>query len=454
MDLLHKELSRFLREMCVSRDERLLVAASGGADSVALLHALAGLGQRLAVGHVHHGLRGEAAESDLVFVRERCWELGVEFQATRVDATQRDGRSPEARARELRYVALEGMRQKLGCAWIATAHTLDDQAETVLLRVIRGSGLAGLAGIQPRLEGGRVLRPTLGLRRALLRDYLQARGLGWREDQTNSDISIPRNRLRAEVLPVLEQVHAGAARKLAELARVARESEATAEDELEPVLARATSRGDGGVWLDTRELDSLGAEARRRLLRLLLGRVGLADRVTSVHLRRVETFCSDSERAPSLSLPRGHMLFRDGARIWLGLLPGPRFPPPVSEWLGPPDRLEFRERDMRLSWREADANVPPGNALILPARPTPLLRIRSPRPGDRVLLRGRSAPKPLGDLFRAARWNKSERARALLVESSGEIVWVPGLTAAAPCCESGSGAWQLVVERLSRAAQS
>ena len=94
------------------------------------------------------------------------------------------------------------------------------------------------------------------------------------------------------------------------------------------------------------------------------------------------------------------------------------------------------------------------NALVLPARPIPLLRIRSPLPGDRVRLRGRSAPRPLGDLFRAARWNKSERARALLVESAGEIVWVPGLTAASSRCESGSGAWQLVVERLSTAARS
>ncbi len=453
MNPLHKELSRFLREMCVAREERVLVAASGGADSIALLHGLASIGQRVAAGHVHHGLRGAAADADLVFVRELCAELGIEFQAVYVDASRRDVRSPEARARELRYSALERMRRELGCAWTATAHTLDDQAETVLLRAIRGTGLAGLAGIHPRLEGALLLRPTLGLRRALLRDYLKERGLGWREDQSNADVSIPRNRLRAEVLPVLEQVHSGAARKLAELARVARESAAVAEGESERALARATSRGDGGVWLDARELDALGAEGRRGALRLLLARAGLTDRVTSVHLRRVESFCSKAKGAPSLSLPRRHQLFRDGARIWFGPLPGPRFPRPVSEWLGPPDRLEFPERDVRLSWREGDEQAVE-NALILPARPTPLLRIRSPLPGDRVLLRGRTASRPLGELFRAARWNKSERARALLVESAGEIVWVPGLTDAASRCESGSGGWQLVVERLSTAARS
>ena len=454
MHLLHKELSRVLQEMGVSREENVLVAVSGGADSVALLHGLASIGQRVAVGHVHHGLRGAAADADLVFVRGRCAELGLEFRAARVDASRRDARSPEARARELRYSELERMRRELGCAWTATAHTLDDQAETVLLRAIRGSGLTGLAGIHPRLEGGRVLRPTLGLRRELLQSYLRERGLGWREDQTNADVSIPRNRLRAEVLPVLEQVHSGAARKLAQLARIARETEAAADHEVERRLARAISRSDGGVWLDTRELDSLGTEPRLRALRLLLGRAGLANRVTSVHLRRVETFCFHADRAPSLSLPRQHMLFRDGARIWLGPLPGPRFPAPVSVWLGPPDRLEFPERDVRLSWREPDERALGGNALILPARPTPLLCIRSPRPGDRVLLRGRSAPKPLAKLFRAAHWSKGERARALLVESAGEIVWVPGLTAAAPRCESDSGVWQLVVEPLSRAAQS
>ncbi len=454
MNPLHKELSRFLREIGVARRERVLVAASGGADSVALLHGLTSIGQRVAVGHVHHGLRGEAADADLIFVRGLSAALGVESQAAWVDATRRDGRSPEARARELRYSALERMRRELGCAWTATAHTLDDQAETVLLRAIRGSGLAGLAGIHPRLEGARLLRPMLGLRRALLRDYLEERGLGWREDRTNADVSIPRNRVRAEVLPVLEQVHSGAARKLAQLAQLARESEAAADGESERALARATSRGDGGVWLDARELDALGAEARLRALRLLLAQAGLADRVTTVHLRRVETFCKNTDGAPSLSLPHRHLLFRDGARIWLGPLPGPHFPPPVSEWLRPPHRLEFPERDVRLSWGEVDEHALPGNALILPARPTPLLRIRSPLPGDRVLLRGRSAPRSLGDLFRAARWNKSERARALLVESAGEIVWVPGLTAAVPRCESGHGAWQLMVERLSRRARS
>ncbi len=454
VDPLHKELSRFLREMCVEREERVLVAVSAGADSVALLHGLASIGQRVAVGHVHHGLRGAAADADLVFVRDLCAELGVEFRAEHVDATRRDGRSPEARARELRYSALERIRRELRCAWTATAHSTDDQAETVLLRSIRGSGLAGLAGIQPRLESARVLRPTLGLPRALLRDYLRRRGLVWREDRTNADVSIPRNRLRIEVLPLLEQVHSGATRKLAELARVARESEEAAHDEVERALTRATSRGDGGVWLVARELAALGAEARRRAWRLLLAREGLADRVTSVHLRRAESFCSKAAGAPSLSLPRQYMLFRDGARVWLGPSPGPRFPAPVCEWLGPEDRVEFRERDVRLSFRQADELALRGNALILPARPTPMLKIRSPQSGDRVLLRGRSAPKPLDDLFRRARWNKSERARALLVERAGDIVWVPGLTAAASSCESASGALQLVVERLSSPAQS
>ncbi len=449
MDPLHLEISRFLSTEGVSRAERILVAVSGGADSVALLHGLVTVGQRIGVGHVHHGLRGDAAEADLAFVRELATGLGVPFQAARVNAGRRDHRSPEARARELRYAALERIRTALGCSWIATAHSLDDQAETVLLRAIRGPGLGGLTGIGPRLESARVLRPVLAVRRGALREYLGARGLAWREDETNADLSIPRNRLRRQVLPALEEVHAGAAEKLATLARRARESEADGERAVERALGRALSRGDGGLWVNPLELDALGPVGRRRALLALLSEAGLGDRVTTGHLTRVERFLGAPQGAPSLSLPGGRVLFRDAGQVWLGPGPGPAFPSRVSTSLGPPDPLEFPERGIRLSWRRTVRPASSRDALALPAEPSPSLRIRSPRPGDRIALAGHHSPRPLVELFRSARWSRRQRARALVVETNGEVLWVPGLTGASRSCGGPVGGWQLVFERLS-----
>ncbi len=454
MDPVHLEISRFLRAQGISRGARILVAVSGGADSVTLLHALVALDQRVGVGHVHHGLREAGAEADLDFVRELAAGLGLPFRASRVDARRRDGRSPEARARELRYSALETLCSDLGCAWIATAHSLDDQAETVLLRAVRGTGLRGLAGIDPRAEGARLLRPLLGVRATALREYLKSRGLCWREDETNADRTIPRNRLRAEILPALEQVHAGATRKLAQLAETARQSEAEGQGRVERALERALSVGDGGFWIEPRELDVLGSAGRRRALSSLLGKVGLASRVTTVHLQRMETFLDAASGRRSLSLPALRLLVRDGARVWLGEAPGPRFPAPIDTLARPPETLEFPERGVRLSWRQGGTPTSSCDTLHLPARPAPLLRIRSPRPGDRIALPGRCGAKPLADLFGRARWSRSQRARALVVEAGGRAIWVPGLTGAPALSGGPAEGWQLVFERLSTGAES
>ena len=161
-----------------------------------MLHALSALGQRIAAAHVHHGLRGESADLDLELVRERSACLGVPLLTAEVDARVPDGRSPAARARVLRYAALERLRAGPGFEFIVTGHTLDDQAETLLLRAIRGTSPGGLRGIAERAQteaDARVLRPLLGLRRTQLRNYLRARGLTWREDPGNIDAGVPRS---------------------------------------------------------------------------------------------------------------------------------------------------------------------------------------------------------------------------------------------------------------------
>lgn len=238
------------------------------------------------------------------------------FSSLSVDARARDGRSPEARARKLRYRALATLRSRGGYRFVATAHTIEDQAETVLLRAIRGSGPAGLGGIEPLGDDGRI-RPLLEVRRAALRGYLIERGIEWREDGSNSDLDIPRNRLRRSVLPELERAHPGAIGKLAELAEVGRQTRALFDWLLEPVLEHALRAEGDGFSLETRALLSLPEVLRNQALAWMLCRVGLAEEVTRVHLRRMSAFLERPEGG-RLSLPRGVALVKRRGRCWLG----------------------------------------------------------------------------------------------------------------------------------------
>jgi tRNA(Ile)-lysidine synthase len=318
MDPVQRTVACFLARHGVSRADRVLVAVSGGADSTGLLAVLASLGQRLAVAHVHHGLRGDPADADAAFVARRAGELGVRLYTERVRvAVGPRTRSPETRARQARYAALERLRRAAGCARVATAHTLDDQAETVLLRATRGCDLAGLSGIAPVGPRG-LIRPCLGVRRAALVVYLEARGLAWCTDASNDDRAVPRNRLRAEVLPVLDAVHPGATAKLAALADAAREHrnerEARIRSRLETALV--TPR-DGGLWLRT-ELFACTAAEQRATLAAAWVRCGLRERLTRAHLDRAVSFLREGRTGRCLTLPAGYVLARERGGLWLG----------------------------------------------------------------------------------------------------------------------------------------
>jgi tRNA(Ile)-lysidine synthase len=198
-----------------------VVAVSGGPDSVALAHALTrrlhdGTIARLVFAHVNHRLRGSESDADEAFVvalPER-WAAAdrptptVQFVRTDTAAeAQHEGANLEAFARNWRYAWLTDVARQEGAAWVATGHTADDQAETVLFRLLRGSGLAGLAGmppLRPLVAGVELVRPLLGVRRADVLAYLAANELSFREDRTNADPRVTRNRLRHELLPLLQ----------------------------------------------------------------------------------------------------------------------------------------------------------------------------------------------------------------------------------------------------------
>src|SRR5271165_4532483 len=243
--------------------DRVAVAVSGGADSVALLRVLLDLrgelGIVLAVAHFNHQLRGNDSEADEAFVADLARHCGLEFFAGRADVREHavnSKQSVEAAGRELRYQWLRRLAEEQRFDAIATAHTLDDQAETVLLKLLRGAGTRGLAGIYPELFAGeqrkvRIVRPMLCITRDEVESYLTSLGQSWREDESNLDRRIARNRVRHDLLPLLAREYNPNIRQVlsdtAELARaeeeywqalVGRELEAhfvsAAEAELEP----------------------------------------------------------------------------------------------------------------------------------------------------------------------------------------------------------------------------
>jgi tRNA(Ile)-lysidine synthase len=202
----------------VPEGERVLVAVSGGADSLALLRMLHSE-RDLVVGHVNHGLRAAESDTDADFVLQRCAGLGLPCVVQRVHVPQRDGTFSEAAARTVRYAALLQMAREHRCSFLATGHTASDNLETILLNFLRGATVEGLGGIKTRTELAEIalVRPLWQATREQVQDFLQSVGWTWRDDSSNASTRYARNRVRHELLPLLAQ-HSGG-KSLAALAR-------------------------------------------------------------------------------------------------------------------------------------------------------------------------------------------------------------------------------------------
>jgi len=313
-----------------ARQGGLLVAVSGGVDSVVLAHALHAVRERcglvLSIGHVNHALRGAASEADEAAVRALAARLGVSVAVRRAPpAPLREGRSSRDRptlqeaARTLRYQALREMAEAAGARWIATAHTADDQAETVLLRLLRGAGPDGLGGIPERSPDGRILRPLLGVSREEVLAHARGRGIAWREDASNARDAYARNRLRRHWLPGLARdFNPRLLRSLADLAEaMRRDAEWTAAPVAE-AEARLFSKEGEWLCIERKDWDTLPEALARRLARLALRRAGRGRDVSRPHLRRMLAFFRAGRAGTAIELPGGLELAREGERFRLG----------------------------------------------------------------------------------------------------------------------------------------
>jgi tRNA(Ile)-lysidine synthase len=271
--LVHAVERTIRRHAMLTGGETVLVAVSGGADSVALLHILRELAPTFSLAlyvlHVDHGLREESVR-DAEFVQALGVRLEVPVVVERVEVGPG---SVEAAARDARYAALEAWADRLGADRIAIGHSADDQAETVLMRLLDGAGVRGLAGIPPRR--GRVIRPLIETRRHVLREALTAAGLNWVEDETNRDPKFLRNRIRHELLPLLAASYAtDVVPSLARAARRARETVDALDRAATDALERLATEEDGALTLPRGALAALPSPLAAETLRQAAARFG------------------------------------------------------------------------------------------------------------------------------------------------------------------------------------
>lgn len=302
---------------------RVLCAVSGGADSVCLLHLLKKWAETgafsLYCAHYDHQLRGELSTSDGAFVENLCgmWKIPFIWGSGDVaGAAKAARRGIEETARAMRYAFLEETAETLGCDRIATAHNADDNAETILLHLVRGTGLRGLTGIPPRR--GKIVRPLLAVTRREIEDYLDRNGISHVEDASNQDPSYARNYLRLEIMPRLRRLNPRLAQRMGESAQSLRLDLAYLEDQAEAVCQKAEPLGRG-LSIPAHAIAALPDPVACRAVERLLAQLGGAAGCTAAHLKAVTALCR-AEGSPSgtVCLPQGLRAKRIYGGLYLG----------------------------------------------------------------------------------------------------------------------------------------
>jgi tRNA(Ile)-lysidine synthetase-like protein len=427
-----------------SPDRPWVVAFSGGLDSCVLLHLLrfgCRFGDRLVVGHFDHAMRPcSTGDADWASGLARAW--GLPFRLGRASELPRS----EGAARDARYRFLHGLVRQVDGGALLTAHHADDQAETVLFRVLRGTGLRGLGGI-PASRAPRLLRPLLDVWREELHEYAGATGLAWREDPTNRQFGAARNVIRHQLLPTAEaRVAPGARRALVRLAEQARQNEAAWAEALPELVGRLSVEpaGEGwhsGISLDRAGLLTFGEELRGIAIRYLAGRVGVS--LDDAALRRAVDFTSGGASGTGVDLLGSAVMRRELDRLVIGTS-SPWRPDEEVVIAGPGDGCggaRIGGVDYTVRWTTKGLLGPEGAGEVVALDHTTLrfpLRVRGWIAGDRIDTPG--GHKKLKKLFLESRIPDSERRRhPVLVDAGGRVVWVVGVGKASGM-EQGPGA--------------
>lgn len=417
----------------IRQGETVIAGVSGGPDSVCLLFLLKELclekGARLYAVHVHHGLRGAEADGDECFVRELCGREQVPLRVFSFDVRERAARekmSLEEAGRLCRYEAFREEAQRLGGARIAVAHHMDDQAETVLFHLFRGTGIRGLCGMEP--VRGDIIRPLLCVRRSEILEWLQQKNLSWRTDSTNESTEYMRNRIRGELLPYVRQyMNPQAERHVAEAARELSEVEEFLERKTEEAFRLCVRTEEQACFLFETGFRSLDPVIRKRLLRRCMEETGGLRDVERVHIRILGELM-DKQTGSRADLPGGRLARREYQGIFLGK----RTDSPPGDVLIP--RIPGQTADGRYVWHFSLEMAQKDQ--IIPQKTytkwfdydkiEKYLEIRGRKPGDYLEINREHGRKKLKAYLTDNKIPAAERERLRLLADGSHIVWIPG----------------------------
>lgn len=434
----------FLQAQGVTPGARVVVGLSGGADSVCLLHLLASLRDvlpaALSAVHIEHGIRGEESRKDAAFCQVFCASLGVPLAVRSVDVPavcRQTGEGHEACGRRLRYAAFEDAAGEAG--FILTAHTADDNAETVLLHLVRGTGLRGLCGIPP--VRGRILRPLLSFSRADVEAYCAKHGLSYRVDSTNADPRYLRNRMRREVLPVFKTMNPAALAAFSRMTADLRADEAYLEAQT-GAAAKETVAPDG---IREEAFLALPAALRRRVAQRWLAE---ALGVVPEH-KWVDALCALAKTGKSVTLFGSTVVRSRAGRLelvgapaaaWAVEFPVPRAPVCVQTPAGPVRLTPLVQKDLQNLHKADLANV------VDCATMDTNLVLRSRRAGDRFCDPRRGVTKELRKWFNEKKLAPERRGAVPVLACGDRLLWVGGFGADAFAKAGAETAHGLLVE--------
>lgn len=424
----------------ISRSDNVLVAVSGGPDSVALLHALCTLREELDItlhiAHLNHSFRGDASDQDAEYVRRLAGDLVVPATIERIDVPviQKTLRlSPEEAARLVRYEFLERVADEIEASRIALGHTADDQVETVLMNILRGTGIDGLRGMPP--VRGRFIRPLIAIRRSEIEEYVREHDLHPRIDETNLIPTYTRNRTRLELLPMLRrEFNAAVDSAILQLAELACGDTAYMNVVAEDSLKRVTlATAEGTISLDAVAVSEMSPAIGRRVVRSAVRRI--RGYIADIGLRHVDELLSLLVTTSSFryELPGGVFVERAGESLTFHSERPPDQPIIYRYELAVPGEVGLPEVEAVISARVIERQVDPTRAVGSSEAVFDLdsvvgkLVVRSWQPGDRIRPLGMRGSKKLQDVFVDGKIPRRARYRIPVVADDVKAVWVAGL---------------------------